>query len=188
MILIDSGKNVPFICLPYRRENQNMKKLVNALFVLIILFCMTSLSIADSATKADSVGKADSVTKTGDEIKEGKWNVTAVTTSQGLGPNAEAQNLTTSSCITKQNSLPGDVRLPPGCDPMHLDRQGTTFTFQSLCSRGPIQISMVGTFKYEGNNMTGHIETRTNINSTSFVLETALSGSYVGPCDQVQGK
>jgi len=118
-----------------------------------------------------------------DVIKEGKWIITVVTTAQGLPVAMPPQTVTSTSCVTKENLIPTTIKTPQGCDPIQLERKGSSLSYHTNCTRNSMQMTMEGNFTYNGDNLTGHVTSHSTTNNNHFDILTNFTGKYSGSCE-----
>jgi hypothetical protein len=112
------------------------------------------------------------------DLSAGSWEVTALTTIEGMG---QPTSMTQTRCLSAEDArdpsrLFGGTGGTP-CEFTDRNDSGSVFTFQVTCSTNPPFVGQ-GSVRYSDGTLDGEVELR----AEGFKTQSRLSGRRLGPC------
>ncbi len=98
-----------------------------------------------------------------------------------MGSNGEGMTMTVTQCITNQNPVPKDSKMPKDCTETH-EIKGNTVNFHTTCNNKNMQMDSTGHVTYTGDSMNGQIKSHQTTHGKTTDATIDLSGKYLGPC------
>jgi len=97
------------------------------------------------------------------------------------GNPSDGITVTVTQCLTKQNPVPKNNKMPQSCEETH-EMNGNTVNFHTTCNQDDTKMDATGSMVYNGDSMQGHIKSHESRAGKDLDATIDITGKYAGPC------